>query len=323
MSELSVLVVEISRGTTHDGPGLRTTVFTKGCPLACRWCQNPESICHKQEIWYETAKCIGCMECVNACGNAALDVNETGIIIQREKCSGCGDCGEVCPGKAIKPIGSIWHVDKLVREVMKDKVYYDEFGGGVTVSGGEPLLYADFLVEFLGKLKANGIHTAIDTCGNVSADTLMKVMPHVDAILYDIKLWNNAKHQELTGEGNERILENVKIIASHIRKVQQGENRKIALWIRTPLIPDETATEENIVHIVGFIHRNLLDVMERWELCAFNSACIIKYKKMQQPWPYHGVTGLKQNEIEKLTSFVLSQGIPKEKLNVTGIVRQD
>ena len=321
MSKPTVPVVEVSRGTTHDGPGMRTTVFTKGCPLACRWCQNPESIRQKQEIWYDVGKCIECLECANACNNTALEVGETGIKIHRDKCAGCGTCAEACPAKAVTLTGTTWTVDGLLREVMKDKLYYNESGGGVTVSGGEPLLYADFLAEFFYKLRANDVHTAIDTCGSVPEETVMKVISHVDAVLYDIKLLDNVKHEELTGQGNKKILANLNAVAAYIRKIHREENRKILLWIRTPLIPDDTATEDNIRKIAKFINNNILDVIERWELCAFNSACAVKYKKMQLPWPYQGAAALKQNEADRIRSSALSQGIPKEKLNVTGIVR--
>ena len=316
----TVMTVEVSRGTTHDGPGLRTTVFTKGCPLACRWCQNPESINPRQEIWYEAAKCIGCSECVKVCPNAALGINEAGIRIRRSKCTGCGMCAKTCPAKALSFTGTVWTSDELFHEVMKDKPYYDEFGGGVTVSGGEPLLHADFLQGFFQKLKANGIHTALDTCGCLPGEALMRLIPHVDAILYDIKLLDGAKHKELTGQGNRRILDNLTAVAQYIRKVWLEENRKILLWIRTPLIPRDTSTKENIERIADFIAENILDLTERWELCAFNAACAAKYVRMQLPWPYEGIAAMKQNDVDKLKGFALSRGIPEDKLIVTGIV---
>jgi len=286
MAEMTVPVNEISRGTVHDGPGIRTTVFTKGCALNCRWCQNPESISLKQEVWYEAKKCIGCFECVKSCPNGVLSFGEAGVNINREKCAGCGGCAEACPAKAITTTGNVWTADELVREVMKDKTYYDEFKGGVTVSGGEPLLHADFLTGFFRELKNSGVHTALDTCGYAPEETLMKIIACADAVLYDIKLIDSAKHKELTGRENRLIIGNLKSIAD-------------------------------------FIARNILDYIERWELCAFNSACSVKYVKMQKPWHYEKTEAMKQSEIEKIKDMALSRGIPGDKLIITGIIKQN
>ena len=315
-----ITLVEVSRGSTHDGPGLRTTVFTKGCPLACRWCQNPESLSFKQEIWYEASKCIGCLFCLDVCPNATLETSEKGIRIDRDKCRGCGACAAGCPAKALMTTGTDWTLDELVHEVMKDKPYYDEFGGGVTVSGGEPLMHADFLVAFYKILKADGIHAALDTCGCLPEETIMKTIPYVDAILYDIKLFDAEKHKNMTGWDNKNILDNLKAISAYIRKTQ---NRGIQLWIRTPLIPGVTSTRENITQIADFIAEHISDVFERWELCTFNPACAAKYVKMQKPWPYEGTVMMKQIDIDRIKEAALSRGISNEKLIVTGLIKQE
>ena len=317
------MTIEVSRGSTHDGPGLRTTVFTKGCPLACRWCQNPESLSPHNEIWYEVTVCIGCLECVNTCSRYALEAAGTGISINRNKCTGCGACVAVCPSKALSFTGTTWTMDELVREVMKDKTYYDEFGGGVTVSGGEPLIHADFLIDFFKKLKECGVQTALDTCGYFSSDIVMKVIPYTDAVLYDLKLIDSEKHRELTGRDNELILDNLKLIADYIRKMQAKKNRNILLWIRTPLIPGDTSTEGNIKKIAAFITAHILDVTGRWELCAFNSACFTKYTKMQKPWPYEGQSPMRKSAADTLRNCAVSGGIPEKKLEVTGITIPD
>ena len=322
MDKTTLLTAEISRGTTHDGPGIRTTVFVKGCPLDCRWCQNPESIDVRQEIWYIAEKCIGCFECVRACKNAALNAGESGIKILRGACARCGDCAAACPAKALTVVGARWSADELVDEVMKDKVYYDEFGGGVTVSGGEPLLYAGFLAEFFAKLRKNNVHTALDTCGHVNLDAAMKAVIQADAILYDIKLIDSNRHKALTGFGNELILSNLRTVAAYIRRVYKEENRKILLWIRTPLIPGATDADANIIGIADFILNNVEDIMERWELCTFNSACTVKYKKMQKVWPYEGCGMMTQSHIDRLKALAASRGVPQSKLISTGLVKQ-
>jgi len=296
---------------------MRTTVFTKGCPLDCRWCQNPESLSPKQEIWYEAKKCIGCLDCIRACQNSALEPGESGVKINRDKCAGCGICAEICPAKSLALTGTAWTVDGLVREVMKDKAYYDEFNGGVTVSGGEPLMHIDFLTEFFQELKSKGIHTAIDTCGCVPEEAIVKILPYTDMILYDIKLIDSGKHKELTGRDNKLIFDNLKMIAAH--------RPKKALWIRTPLIPGATFTKENIIQTADFIVENILCDIDigRWELCAFNPACSVKYAKMQRAWNYEGIPMLKRSDIEIIKESALSRGIPEDKLIITGIIKQE
>ena len=322
MRELTMMTVEVLRGTTHDGPGMRTTVFAKGCPLKCRWCQNPESINPKQEIRYEAGKCIGCLDCLEACSHNTLSADNSGIKIARDSCKACLTCARACPAKAVAPVGAQWTVDELVQEVIKDKAYYDEFGGGVTVSGGEPMLYPEFLTEFFQRLKALDVHTALDTCGFFPIETLTPMLAYTDAILYDIKIFDDVKHKELTGQGNDLIFNNIKAIAAYVRKKRKQESNSTSLWIRTPLIPGETTEEDNIIRISEFITVHLLDVLERWELCAFNPACAIKYENLQKPWLYEGVGAMKQSAVEKIRQVALSGGVPEEKLMITGMVKQ-
>lgn len=275
------LVFDIHRGTTHDGPGMRTTVFFKGCPLHCTWCQNPESICAQRELMWDAGKCIGCMQCIKVCPVKALTADENGIKADRAACRKCFACVSGCPSKAMQAVGNSWEVSALVKEACKDRRFFDDFSGGVTVSGGEPLLQSEFLVDFLGKLKKEGVNTALDTCGYGRQEAIDKVYPLVDTFLYDIKFINEEMHWKHTGVSNKIILENLKFIADKIRRQKDSK-----LWIRTPLIPGATATEENIEEIGQFIKKELLDVMGRWELCAFNHVCKKKYIKMKKNWEY-------------------------------------
>ncbi len=186
--ELRCSVIEINRGTTHDGPGMRTTVFFKGCPLHCAWCQNPEGIDHAQGKWWDERKCIGCLSCLEACPNDAISSLETGIRTDRAKCQVCGACVEACPSGAMAFTGREWTLSGLVREVLKDRDYHEAFGGGVTVSGGEPLGQYPFVREFLKALKAEGVHTALDTCGYAPVEAFDAVLPYSDHVLFDLKL---------------------------------------------------------------------------------------------------------------------------------------
>lgn len=292
------LVFDIHRGTTHDGPGMRTTVFLKGCPLHCTWCQNPESIYPGRELMWDAKKCIGCMECIKACPVKALTADDSGIKTDKSACRKCFACAAGCPSKAMQIVGNPWEVSTLVKEACKDRMFFEDFSGGVTVSGGEPLLQSEFLPEFLRTLKKEGINTALDTSGFGRQEVLHEVYPFVDTFLYDIKFINDGMHQAHTGVSNKIILENLKSIADRIRR--QKDSR---LWIRTPLIPGATAAEENIEEIGQYIRKELIDVIERWELCAFNYVCKDKYIKMGQYWKYAECTLLDCSTVEDLASI--------------------
>ena len=320
MGTLSCQVIEISRGTTHDGPGLRTTVFLKGCPLRCLWCQNPEGIPVVQGVWWERRKCIGCLECVEACLTGALQETPDGLVRNHDLCTVCGACVEVCPSQAMAFTGEEWTLDALLKRVLKDKDYYDTFGGGVTVSGGEPLSQYKFVTRFFQRLHEEGVHTALDTCGLAPEKALASVLPHADYILFDIKILDPLRHKQFTGHTNERIMQNLEYVARTIRAESANGGQSQKLWIRTPLIPDATATPDNIAAISRYIGKNLADVVERWELCAFNSACIQKYDKLGQTWTYSDYPLMDQGFIDTLREVALSSGTTREKLIVSGLI---
>ena len=289
------LVFDIHRGTTHDGPGMRTTVFLKGCPLHCRWCQNPESISPVRELQWDAKKCIGCMSCVTRCAVNALAAQADGIRIDRTACRQCFTCADQCPTKAMGTVGEYWETARLVKEACKDDMFFDDFSGGVTVSGGEPVLQHRFLAEFLEALKRQGVDTALDTSGFGKKEIYEKIYPYVDTFLYDIKFMDEKLHREYTGVSNKVILDNLKFIAGKIRS-----RRDSRLWIRTPLIPGATATKENIEEIGRFVRKELADVIERWELCAFNHVCKEKYAKIGKEWDYDKTELMEEKEVQKL-----------------------
>lgn len=313
-----LLTIDVSHGTTHDGPGMRTTVFLKGCSLHCIWCQNPESIGRKNEVWWSAQDCIGCGSCKEACPSGALDFCEDGIHIQRQICQKCGACAEACPSTAMSWQGQEYDMDTLMAEVLRDRNYYQQFGGGITCSGGEPLLQYEFVAEFFRRLKGEGLTTALDTCGCAPRKNLEAVLPWTDYILYDMKILDSDRHKELTGAPNTGILENLLYVADYIRKT----DRPMQIWIRTPLIPGCTADAENICAIASFIRQNLLDVVQRWELCAFNGVCVSKYDKLGIPWAFAGQGPMSEAEIAPLRQAALSQ-LPEEKLLISGMIRKD
>ena len=187
MKELKAKIFEMKRFAVHDGDGIRTTVFFKGCPLRCVWCHNPEGICAKSELAYLAHKCISCGECVSVCPTGAHTLDNGLHAFQREKCIACGKCAELCLGNALTFYGKETTVDELLPLLLKDKDFYNRSGGGVTLSGGECLLYADFCAELLKRLQEQGVNTAVDTCGFVSKTALDKVIPYTNVFLYDIK----------------------------------------------------------------------------------------------------------------------------------------
>lgn len=202
-------ISKIQRYSINDGPGIRSTVFFKGCSLQCKWCCNPELIDYKQEIMRNTQYCIQCGDCIKNCLQGAIRMNEKYTIIDRSKCDGCGKCVDVCPMNVYELVSKRYSVDKLVSVLLRDKIFYETSGGGVTFSGGEPLLYVDFLYKTSLKLRQRGIRIAVETSGNVEEKAIDKALKVVDLFLYDIKILDPNKHKEQTGESNKKILKNI------------------------------------------------------------------------------------------------------------------
>ena len=324
MSAQTCHVFEIIRGTTHDGPGIRTTVFLKGCPLRCLWCHNPEGISREREIGWDASKCIRCLDCIAACPAGALSENEQGLIRDRDVCTLCGRCVEACPSHAMEFTAREWDMDSLVGEALKDRDYYSAFGGGVTVSGGEPLCQSEFVSAFFQRLRTCGVSTALDTCGMAPKEALDAVLKHTDYVLFDIKLMDAALHKRYTGQSNNLVLQNLISVGEAIRKSNSEKKspsaQKITLRIRTPLIPGATATAENLCAIGAFIREHLADVTERWELCAFNNSCLSKYQKLGLKWAFENTPLMSQKDVDKLKKSALSTGFTREKLVVSGLI---
>lgn len=290
------LILRIQRMSTEDGPGIRSTVFFKGCSLRCVWCHNPESISARPEVHWVGSRCIGCMSCIEACPAGALKGTGSGIVIDRKACTGCLRCSEACPSTAMEVYGRHISAGDLVDEVLKDRVYFEKSGGGVTLSGGEPTQQADFAGEVLKSLKAQGIHTALDTCGQCPWDRLEKLLEHTDLLLYDLKLMDEELHREYTGLCVSQILRNL----VRVREFREKTGAPAQIWIRTPIIPLHTDNAENIRAIGAYIRDTLDGMVARWELCAFNNLCAHKYDGLGIDWTCRGYGLVRAGDIERL-----------------------
>ncbi len=310
-------ILEIVRMSTEDGPGIRTTVFFKGCTLACSWCHNPESISIKPQVWWVGSRCIGCKTCLDVCKKNALTFTETGMRIDRNLCTGCGECAAECPGTAMELMGKIWKLEDLVEEIIKDRAYFETSGGGITISGGEPTMQAEFAGTLLKSLREKGLHTALDTCGQCSWTALEQALAYSAMVLFDMKLIDSAAHKQFTGHGNRQILDNLLHVADYLRSHVYPNK----LWIRTPMIPNATAIPENINGIGQFIAKNLPDVVDRWELCAFNNLCRDKYLRMDQKWTFHDAELLTKDDMDALTKTAKLSGVDPEIVFPTGSTR--
>lgn len=222
------IITDIKRFAVHDGDGVRTTVFLKGCSLKCVWCHNPEGILFKPQLAYYENKCIGCGECVSVCPSDAHKMTGNKHIFDRSLCISCGKCVNECLGSALTFYGKEVTVEELLPKLLEDKDFYETSGGGVTVSGGECLCQADFCAELLKALKEKGINTAVDTCGFVTKEAINKVLPYTDIFLYDIKAIDEDIHIKCTGQSNKQILENIKYIDSCGKSIE----------IRIPYVPE-------------------------------------------------------------------------------------
>lgn len=234
-SEIYGTIFDIQRMSLHDGPGIRTTVFFKGCSMRCFWCHNPESLIPGPNIQFFTDRCIGCRLCETVCPETCHCFNDSGAhIFQRNNCKKCGKCAKICPSGSLVKTGEKVTLEELVSLVSRDKAFYDHSGGGVTASGGEPLLQSKFLSAFFQTLKVQGIHTAMETALNVPEEALMDVLPHTDFFFADMKHPDSAIHKALTGAANERILQNFSIL----------DKSGLPYAIRIPVIPGVNDTEE-------------------------------------------------------------------------------
>lgn len=302
------MVFNIQLHSTEDGPGIRTSLFFKGCSMRCPWCHNPEGIKPSPElIWYEM-RCLGAKDCLKACPKEALNLTPDGLIINRKRCDACGQCATACPASALEVIGKSYTVDELAAKALQDRVFYEKSDGGVTLSGGEASLQADFSVALMERLRKEKIHLALDTCGGTKWPTLQRLVNLADLVLYDLKTMDSAKHRKFTGIPLNLVLENA-------RKISKTGK---PMWVRTPIIPGVNDSVENIRQSARFIKGNLPTV-ERYDLLAFNNTCASKYQRLGLNWNLEKEGLIPEETMEKLVCAAKEEGL--ECVHWSGLTR--
>ena len=277
----TAVVFNIERHALHDGPGIRTLVFLKGCPLRCRWCSNPEGQSRAPELLFRVRDCLSCMRCVEVCPQHAIKVagdrvmmaDDRIIYTDRELCKACGACVAACPAGAREIAGREMDVGHVVDEVLKDEIFYRNSGGGVTVSGGSPLVYPDFVAELFRTLKDHAVHTAVETCGAVPWSHFEKVLGLTDLFLYDLKHMDSEIHEAHTGSRNERILENLTRL----------DGTGVEIIVRIPVIPSFNDTRESIAAIAGFTMT--LSSKPPVQLLPYHTLGRSKYHHLEREYP--------------------------------------
>lgn len=269
-------ILNIQRFCTDDGPGIRTTVFLKGCPLKCLWCHNPETQSRHAEIMYNAEKCTSCGACAAICPNECHSVGGVHDF-SREKCTGCGACAAKCPTGAIELCGQILSADEVLSAVKKDKIFYETSGGGVTVSGGEPLFQPEFTSAILKACRESGISTAIETCGFASEDALLSVIEHCDLVLFDIKETDEDLHKQYTGAPLSPILKNLSII----------NDKKIPFIIRAPIIPSLNDREAHFDGLRAL--RDSLEFCRGIQVMPYHEFGAHKHEMLQREYACDGI----------------------------------
>jgi pyruvate formate lyase activating enzyme len=293
-------ILNIERFAIHDGPGIRTVVFLKGCPLKCLWCSTVNGQLMSPEMEYYVEKCVGCKRCVEVCPVHAISVASTDeILTDRRLCDNCGKCVEVCPSGARVMAGEVVTVDEVIGKIERDTLFYSNSGGGVTLSGGEPTMQPEFSLKILKECKALGIHTAMETCGYTQWDILESLLKYLDLIYMDIKHISTEEHKRLTTKGNELILENARRIA--------GDYPDLPFIIRLPLIPGYNDSDENIASTAQFISQ--LNGKHKLELLPYHRLGIPKYQALSREYPLPEVSPPSDDHMHRLEEMVNSYGV--------------
>lgn len=291
------IVTEIERFAVHDGPGIRTVIFLKGCPLKCKWCSNPETQNRLPEIAYDEEKCVKCGKCIARCPNNAISIGDNCIHTDKILCTNCGTCEEACLYGARKLYGKLLSVEEVFFEVKKDMLFYRNSGGGVTLSGGEATTQPEFTLNVLKKCHSQGIHTAIESCLHVKWEILEEILEHLDLVYADIKHMNPIKCRDLTGKSNVLTLENIKNIT------YKNETEVI---LRLPFVSKHNDDEENIRELTEFAKR--LNI-KKIEILPYHRYGSVKYNWLGREYELNDLTSPEEDSLKEITRFIESKGI--------------
>jgi pyruvate formate lyase activating enzyme len=291
------LIFDVKKYAVHDGPGIRTTVFFKGCPLRCAWCHNPEGQEAAAEVMVKAARCLpGCRACVKACLPGAITRTRDRLGVDRRKCDGCGACADACPSRAIELAGRRTESADLVTTIFEDAIFHESSGGGVTFSGGEPLMQPDALEEVLAECRRREARTAIDTCGCVPPAVLKRFLGKADLFLYDFKVMDEAKHKRYTGVSNRAILDNLRILAENAQKVN----------IRIPLIAGVNDDDENIGRTAEFLRS--LKIITRISLLPYHNLAEDKYRRLDREKAHKTFAAPSSQRLEQIKAKLEGSG---------------
>lgn len=291
------LITNIQKFSVRDGPGIRSVVFFKGCPLRCQWCANPENIIHKKEMMFYDTKCIGCGYCVKACPEQALMIQNGAFVYDRDKCLLCGKCADACGPKARVLKGTVMTVPEVIQDLDSDEAFYRSSGGGATFSGGEPLLQPEFIKEVAMDYRKKGFNSAVETCGCVPWENIEKVKDWIDLFLYDVKFIDEEKHIVYCGGSNQIILENLKRLCETARVI-----------VRIPIIPQINDTEADLKLLTGFLD-TLQDKLEGIHILPYHNFGISKYDSLGKEYKLSHIEVPDRKHMEQIKSMLENHGL--------------
>ncbi|MEI6061863.1 MAG: glycyl-radical enzyme activating protein [Bacteroidota bacterium] len=292
------LIFDIKRYAINDGPGIRVVIFFKGCNLNCAWCHNPESISRKAEKMYSPSKCLLCGSCVEACPENAITLTANGILDNPDVCTLCRKCADICPTRAVEISGKSMSVHEIMEVIEKERAFFEQSGGGVTFSGGEPLLHSGILIALLNECGNRGIHRTVDTAGNINTTTMLEVARRTDLFLYDLKMMDADLHRKWTGSGNDKILHNMEMISA----------AGVPVIIRIPLIGGVNDTEENLDLTAKFIAR-LEGDKKLVHLLPYHNIAQNKYFKLGKPELFEELAEPGKDSLQKAIAKFAQYGI--------------